>query len=494
MKQLFVLLLSWLALSPAGAQTLSLDSCRAMALRSNKQLGVSRIKQQVAADVKKVAKAKHLPHVDVLGGWMLSSREISILNDDQKSALKNAGSLATGALDKNAMAQTLGQMAQAGYITPGAAQSFGQIANTMAGQLESYGNALGNKIVDAFRTDTRSIIAGSVMVNQPIYMGGAISAANEMADISMSMASTSTDAAEQTLLYTVDNAYWMVVSLNHKQKLAEKYLTLVEKLNGDVHKMIANGVATRADGLRTDVHVNEAEMTKIQVDNGLALARMYLAQICGLPLESNITLADENAEAATVVENFSGYSVESAMELRPELRLLSDVIDLSKASTKLARAAYLPQVALTAGYVISNPNVYNGYERKFGGMFTLGVMCRVPVLTWGEATYKVRAAKLQTNIASLEYEEAREKIELQVSQCDYKLKEANKKLSTARKNIQRAEENLRCANVGFQEGVMQTTDVMAAQTAWLQAQTQLVDAEIELRMSEAGMKKALGLR
>ena len=60
------------------------------------------------------------------------------------------------------------------------------------------------------------------------------------------------------------------------------------------------------------------------------------------------------------------------------------------------------------------------------------------------------------------------------------------------KNIEKAEENLRCANLGFKEGVMQTTDVMAAQTAWLQAQTRKIDAEIELKLSETALRKALG--
>ena len=81
-----------------------------------------------------------------------------------------------------------------------------------------------------------------------------------------------------------------------------------------------------------------------------------------------------------------------------------------------------------------------------------------------------------------------------MNQCDYRLKEANKKLATAQKNIQRAEENLRCANVGFKEGVMDATEVMAAQTAWLQAKTQKIDAQIDVCLGEAAMKKAIGMR
>ena len=63
----------------------------------------------------------------------------------------------------------------------------------------------------------------------------------------------------------------------------------------------------------------------------------------------------------------------------------------------------------------------------------------------------------------------------------------------AAKNVEKAEENLRCANLGFAEGVMQTTDVMAAQTAWLEAQTQKIDAEIDVRLTHLGLQKALGV-
>ena len=63
----------------------------------------------------------------------------------------------------------------------------------------------------------------------------------------------------------------------------------------------------------------------------------------------------------------------------------------------------------------------------------------------------------------------------------------------ATKNVENADENLRCANLGFKEGVIQTTDVMAAQTAWLQAQSQKIDAEIDVKLSQVNLRKALGV-
>jgi outer membrane protein TolC len=104
----------------------------------------------------------------------------------------------------------------------------------------------------------------------------------------------------------------------------------------------------------------------------------------------------------------------------------------------------------------------------------------------------VRAAKGATTIAQLELEEAREKMELQVSQSQFRVSEAAKKLQLARASQQRADENLRTANLGFQEGVISSTTVMEAQTAWLQAQSQRIDAEIDVQLSRVNLEKALG--
>ena len=463
-----------------------------MAMRNNKQLGIARAKQQVAMNVRKSARTKYLPHIDLAGGWMLSSREVSLLNNDQKNILSNLGTTAAGSIDVSGVSDLLTSMVMKGLLSPQEAQKYGQMAQGATQQLANFGNSLGENIKDAFRTDTRSIIVGSVVVNQPVFMGGAITAANRMADINEQMAAIQIDASEQNVLYDIDKAYWLVVSLRQKQRLAESYLKLVTKLDEDVNKMIKEGVATRADGLKVDVKVNEAEMTKTQVDNGLSLARMLLCQLCGIPVSNNITLVDESKDDVTVVSN--RYNKSLAMENRPELKLLDNAVALSEQSTKIARATMLPQVAVTGGYMISNPNLFNGYEKKFGGMWNVGIMVRVPVFDWGDATYKVRASKIATTMARMTLDEAREMIDLQVNQCDYQLKEANKKLVTAEKNIKRAEENLRCANLGFSEGVMDATEVMAAQTAWLQAKTQKIDAQIDVCLGEAAMKKAIGMR
>jgi outer membrane protein TolC len=125
-------------------------------------------------------------------------------------------------------------------------------------------------------------------------------------------------------------------------------------------------------------------------------------------------------------------------------------------------------------------------------MLNVGVLLRIPLRNWGDVAYKVRASKGATTIATLEMTEAREKIELQINQSQFRVNEAFKKLDMARANIKRADENLRVATLGFQEGVIGSTTVMEAQTAWLQAQSQKIDAEIDVKLSQVHLQKALG--
>ena len=59
-------------------------------------------------------------------------------------------------------------------------------------------------------------------------------------------------------------------------------------------------------------------------------------------------------------------------------------------------------------------------------------------------------------------------------------------------NLTKADENLRQAQLGFQEGVLTTSDVLAAQTAWLAANSEKIDAEIGIRMADTYLSKVLG--
>lgn len=483
-------LLVLLPMTGTAQRVLTLDSCRQLAIANNKQLSMARTQKEAASYGIKSARTKYLPHVDAMAGYELMSKEISILNNSQKDALNNLGTNATSSMGST-VSNIITGLVQDGTITPQMAQQLSQQMGALSSSLASMGDELGSTIRKAFRTNTHSMFAGAVMVSQPLYMGGSIKALNRVAELKASMADDKYDMLQQNVLYEIDATYWLVVSLRQKQKLATSYLDLVKKLREDVDKMIKEGVAVRADGLNVDVRVNEAEMAKMRVDDNLVLVKMLLCQLCGLPMDTEFTLSDEGKDLGAVTSTLPNEDT-STID-RPELRLLKTAVDLTEQGQRVVTATHFrPQVALTGGYLLSNPNTFNGFERKFSGVWNVGVVVSMPLWDWNDGRYKLAASRAATTIAKLEQSDLAEKVNLQVEQERFKVREAYRRLELSTKHVASAEENLRCASLGFREGVMNLSEVMAAQTAWESAHTQKIDAEIEVQLSLLGLRKALG--
>ena len=457
----------------AAAQAFSLDSCRNMALSNNKAMQIAKERIKAAEYQKKEAFSAYLPGFDFTGTYMYNQKELSLLSGDQMLPTMSFIP-ATGTYGYNVVTQPDG--------TP---------LTTPDGQPVPSQVALIPK--SALTYDIHNVFAGAVTLTQPLFMGGKIIAMNKMADYARELSGKMYDNAAKEVIYTVDAAYWQVVSLGEKKKLADSYIALLDTLQRNVKAMIAEGVATKADLLNVDVKLNQANIDLTKVENGLSLSRMALAQICGMPLDSNMQLADEFTETKdfkTIVAD--GYDINDVYENRPDLQSLQLAVKLYEQKQNVARAEMLPNIALMGAYSFSNPNVFNGFDKSFKGMFSVGATVSIPLWHWGGRYSKLRAAKSETLIKQLELDEAKEKVELQVSQAVFKTKESLKTLQMTENNLAKADENLRQAQLGYREGMNSIDNVMEAQTAWLKANSEHIDAGIDVQMCNVYLSKVLG--
>ncbi len=482
---LFVLLCGGIS---QAQQVLSIDSCRALAIANNKSLRIGQERIRKAREDRKAAFTNYLPNFTATASYMHNSRKLALLSGADQAAL---GSLATelGGIFTG-IGQSVGALAQLAYQNT-QNPVFLQIAQQMQAGIGDLPALSG--LEDALNPDIRNVYMGVVNVTQPLFMGGKITAYNKLTKYAEQLAGKQQDLELQNVILGVDETYWQVVSLAGKLKLAESYLKLLDKLDSDVKKMIAAGVATQADGLSIGVKVNEAQMTLTKVEDGLSLSRMLLCQLCGLPLDSPIALADENLESlpsgGTTNET---DAIGKALEYRPELQSLGLAEKMYQQKVNITRADFLPQIALMGNFIVTNPSLYNGFEKKFKGMWNVGVMMQIPIWHWGEGMHKVRSAKAEARITELQLQDAREKIELQVNQATFQVKEAQKKAVRAVNNLALAEENLRHATLGFEEGVIPASTTLEAHTTWLQAHTEYIDAQIDQKLTQVYLRKAMG--
>lgn len=478
-------------MASSAQQVLTLQDCRNLALASNRQSAIAREKVNAASYDRKAARSNYFPKVSMTAAYLHNGDQLHLLDDGTVASLSGLGTnlgsrigeYVTGLMSNPEFLQVLA-------VDPGMQFLLKQASSAdIAGPL----NAIGQSVADKFTFDITNVYVGAVSVEEPVYAGGKIRAYNKVTAYAEELAATQLETEDRNVLVTTDEAYWQIVSIAWKLKLAEQYVDLLKKLESDVEIMKNEGVATAADLLSVRVSLNDAEMTKMKAENGLVLSKMLLCQLCGLDLYSDIVLKEEQDEAFLIPESELQFTSEDIDSHRPELRSLTLASKMYEQKVRIVQADYLPAVALTGNYLLTNPNLKNGVEKKFRGMWSVGVVARIPVFHFGEGMNKVRHAKSDALIAQYQLEEAREKISLQVTQNEQRIVEADSRLQAARRNLENAEENLRMSNVGFQEGVLESSVVMKAQTAWMKAHSEEIDARIDRIMADVYLRQATGL-
>ena len=457
----------------ASAQEYTLDSCRNLAVRNNKTIRVADEAIQGVGYERKAAKAAYLPGIDFNGGYMYNQRTINLLSENA-----NLPTMTFDPVSGNYLPNIL----LGPDLKPVMDPSTGLPVFTEVAVIPK----------EAMSFDTHNVVAGALTLTQPVYMGGQIKALNEIAKYAEQATIAARNSAVQEIVFGVDQAYWLVVSLKSKKKLAESFVTLVDTLRYSVNAMVEEGVATRSDLLMVDVKLNEAKIALTKVDNGLTLSRMALAQLCGLPVQSNMQLADEDYKPYSPAAPEVSYNINEVYAKRQDLEVLRQGISVLAQKEKLTMGSMLPKVAVIGAYEFSNPNLNDGFKKRFGGGFSVGATVSIPIWHWGENYNRYRAAKSATNAQRLLLEDMEDKVSLQVEQAKFSFQEAFKTYDMTVSNMKSAQANLENAQYGFKEGVLTTDDVIAAQTAWLQANSEKIDAEIGIHLCEVYLSKVLG--
>lgn len=475
----------------AGAQqVLTLDECRQMAVENNNSLKTAQQKIKVAGYDRNIALANYFPKITATGTYMYTSRDWKLIDDDKAAVIQNAGTTLQNDVTNKMMQIMSDKDVMTKYMTDAAFKKL--IDGLQTTDIATPINAIGQHITDALTLDMHNLCGAVVSVQQPVFMGGKIVASNQMAKYAEELAQSQYDAEHAQVLADIEQAYWQIVSIAAKKNLAENYADLLRQMGKDVDALVAEGFATPSDALTIKVKMNEAEMLYTKATNGLALAKMLLCKECGLPLDSEITLADETLDAIPVPQMSPVISDEEVYAARPEIRSLDLAKKIYDKKVAVVRADGLPTVAVMANYAVTNPNVFNGFQNKFGGFFSAGVLVNVPIFHGTEAIQKTKKAKAEAALTQYRLDDAKEMISLQVAQLRQQEGEALEKLTMAESNLENAEENLRVATAGWNEGMIASNVVLQAQTAWLQAHSEYIETGVELQMCSVNLAKAEG--
>ncbi|WP_172665814.1 TolC family protein [Flammeovirga sp. OC4] len=415
MNKLVLMVMGWLMITPSlqAQEVLSLESCREMALSHNRDLKTAALQIQEAESNYKLAKKAYLPSIEGSATGIM----MPTLNLD---------------------------------LFPGMAIPEGPT-------------------IPPIGVESPGILTAGVFAVQPIYTGGKIKAVNEQAKLGKAMSQENYNLTYAELIEKTDEAYWNVIAAKEGVKLTKTYVEMLDSLESQMELMHHEGLLPLSEKLKVSVQKNQAVLEQVKAENQVTLAILFLSQIIGIEDETKYEFMDELAFQSSTVNIQEGVNIGLAQ--RSEIKLLDNHIRINELEQKVTQSDYLPQVGVMAGgmYIYGN----NGLD-NIDPIAVVGGTVRIPIFHFNESQEKKTVARLQTQKAIHERDNASEMISIEIKQIGYQLEENRRSIGIAQENITQAQESLEETKISFSSGLNTTTDVLQSQSELLRMQFELI--------------------
>lgn len=436
---------------PLKAETLSIDSCRALALQYNKGREQAALTTQQAVYVRRSARAMFFPALSIQGFG---------LYDTGKGAQT---------LDFNSMLSPV----------------FSGLGQLLAGQ----GLTLPEISLPGYDLKYKLgwVYSANLVMMQPLYMGGKIRAGYAMSKTAITMAGQNERLTDAQIIQEADEAYAKVVKAIELAEVARRYREMLAELDRNVESAVRHGLRMPNDRMKVQVKMDEVELQLLRAQNGVRLAKMNLCHVIGRPLLSDVEVSAEYP----VVADLAALQT-SDISSRPEAAILDARVEMAARQVDMARAEMLPQVGLMAKYGYLNGIAFDNKTLFDGWNFAGGITVSIPLYHFGEHTNKVRAAKVREEQARLEREDKGELMMLELMQAANNLDEARLEVRLMEKSLEQAEMNVKLSRQQYEAGFETLSDYLEAQAQWQQSYEAKVDASFRLYLSGVAYLKAAG--
>jgi len=416
-----------------GQKVMTLEECRRQAVEFNKELKNAALQNQEAQVNQKVARTAYLPSVGFT-----------------TSLMHRPG---------------MDPISMPGYFLPTANSEEDALNGNFSGTSDVWKPGITLDI------NSLTLINGGFQVTQPVYAGGKIRYSNQQADAGVAIADLALNMKYSDVIEQTDKAFWQVANVQENIKIAEEYIKMLTELEDQMNAMYEVGLQPASEKLKVTVQKNEAELNLMTAKNGLKVAKMYLNQILGQPLETEIQI--EYKQNADVQLYNLDEGLLQASGNRNELKILEKQKELSELDAKITRADYLPQVGVSAQY--TSYWVRDLYEEiDFQPM--LAAQVSIPIFQWGQGKKKMQAAQLKVQQAETDLQHTNDLINLEVMQVKVQVEEAYERVQLAKKSVAEAEESMAETRASFEVGLNTTTEMLNAQATWQQSKAMLTQA------------------
>ena len=322
------------------------------------------------------------------------------------------------------------------------------------------------------------------LVVQIIYAGGARRATYERDRVGADAALCDEFFTQVEVIYAADDAYWNLAAARDRLRITEQYVAIIRSLKRVVDARFENGYISRSDVLMTDTRLSEAEYGLVAAEQSYQVALHNFNVLMGVEQAAGNVPADS---VLTATELPARMVLDEILDRRGDFIASQLRIDQSLIGIRLARSAYLPQVAAGIGTVWQTRSPNTKWHTTIDGTVSLSI--DVPIFHWGARRRSEGVARQQLAVREQEHAQLRDQIIRDETDAWSSIENSLSQSLASRRNLDIARENLELSTYSYNEGQLTILDVLSAQLSWLQVYENALEAALNLHLSVAEYRR-----
>ena len=317
----------------------------------------------------------------------------------------------------------------------------------------------------------------SVNVSKVLYSGGKLETFIDLARAEQYIAVNDLEINRQELIFKVTESYYRVLQAEGMKKVSEQALTQIKAHLETSRSLLEEGMIAPIDLNRINSQLSHLEHNLIRAENGYMMAVYNLNSTLGIPLQTSIQLRNTlSYEACDIALD---EALGSARQHRPEMHNVNEQRVIMKGMVDIAKSNRKPQVVM---------NMESGLAGWKGA-----VIGEVSIFDGGVNKSKIKQAELNLSQVEQSKKQLEQLIEFEVRSLFLNMKEAEKLFRVTEQGIKDSKESFRIAQVKYNEGIATNIEVIDAQSALIEAETNHLNALYDYNTSRAALIKAMGL-
>ena len=333
-----------------------------------------------------------------------------------------------------------------------------------------------------------SAVYGMATATLPVYSASKIKYGIEAAHFLEEAAKLDAEKDKSSVITNTVNAYTNLYKARAEVNVVSDNLYQSQQRDKDFMNLEKNGLLARNDLLKAQLQTSNIELALVNAQKNAKLCNIGLNLMLGLPENTIIQVDTSVLDAKPVIQTIEAYE-QLALTNRKDVRATSLRHDAAHSKVKQARSDYFPSIGITGGYVAADIpgllTVTNAVNIGVGVQYNLGSL-------WKNKS-RVQEAKAVEREIGANQELLEQNIRMEVAEAYENYLSALKKLDVQKKALENAKENNRITRNKYDNNLVNTTELLDAGNALLEAEINLSTARADIFSAYHKLLESAGL-